>query len=93
MSVGTKKARLPLTQAEQECLRAIHHIICTRRSMPSIEALTQVLSLPTARTRMLLKALERKQLTDSVISSAISLSCLGIQTLEELGLPIAWQAH
>ena len=93
MSVGTKKARLSLTQPEQECLRAIHHIICTKRSLPSIEGLAQVLNLSTERTRVLLNALERKQLTDSVTVSAISLSCLGIQTLEELGLPIAWQAH
>ena len=90
MSVGTRKVRVSLTQPEQQCLRAIHHVICTERSLPSIKILAQVLDLPTARTRVLLNALERKQLTDSITTSAISLSCLGIQTLEELGLPITW---
>jgi hypothetical protein len=90
VSVGTKKARVSLTQPEQECLCAIHHIICTKRSLPSLEVLAQVLNLPAARIRVLLNALGRKQLIDSVTASAVSLSCLGIQTLEELGLHISW---
>ena len=90
MSVGTKKVRVSLNGPEQECLRAIHHIICTKHSLPSLEVLAQILDSPTARVRVLVNALERKQMTDSVTCSAISLSYLGIQTLEELGLPIAW---
>jgi hypothetical protein len=76
----------PLTHSEQECMRAIHHVICTRHILPSLEDLSREVATDSSRLQGVLCALQRKRMVERSERS-IALTGQGIQLLEQQGLP------
>jgi hypothetical protein len=77
----------PLTHSEQECMRAIHRVICTRHALPGLEDLSREVATSSSRLQTVLCALQRKRMVERS-NGSIALTYQGIQLLEEQGLPV-----